>query len=185
MRGATHEGVFAMRVTVLMLCAICGCGSPVDDADVSGAGGAMPMPDPGGGGAGGEAPDCIPTSSCGPRDCGVKDNGCGVELPCDVVTPFGQPLSCASQNPGAASGISGGPMACNANTHVCECPAAKVTKEALAICASAPAVQDLCASAGGCVPSLCGMPPVPKAPANCIHGGATAAGVPIWCCTRG
>lgn len=133
------------------------------------------------GGTGGTG-GCEPTVACDAKSCGVVDDGCGVELNCDVKDPnTGMPVTCATQNAGQDQG---GPMTCGGG-HTCECPAEGNSPEAMALCQGAgaePAVNDWCVQHGGCSTALCGLPPVPKAPETCIVSGQEAAAGLIWCC---
>lgn len=157
-----------------------GGGAGGSTASTGGAGGAGGV-----GGQGGTGGACVSTFACGPKDCGMVDDGCGVMLDCDA-TPEG-PVTCSTQSGGAPEGPDGGPMVCNAQTHTCDCVPEGGSAEATALCdgtvVQVPGVAESCAMNGGCDAALCGTPPVPKVPSNCLYGGAKQDGTQIWCCT--
>lgn len=138
----------------------------------------------GGGGSGGTGGTtaCVPSFACGPKDCGMVDDGCGTMLDCDKPSGIGDPVTCASQN---ANQDMGGPMTCGAE-HTCECPA-EGSQEAADLCdgtvVQVPGVAEFC-SAAGCDASLCGTPPVAKVPESCRYAGAKADGTQVWCCAK-
>lgn len=135
-------------------------------------------PDGGGGQAG--AGGCAPLFACGPKDCGLVDDGCGALLDCDATGA--EPTTCASQ---VAGQDQEGPMTCSTTTHLCECPAEGNSPAALALCegpSAEPPVNDYCAQGGGCTTAFCGIPPVPKVPPECIFSGQNLDGAPVWCC---
>ena len=129
---------------------------------------------------------CEPTFACGPKNCGMVDDGCGTMLNCDDPGP-GDPVTCATEAGGET-----GPMTCGAD-HVCHCAAEGNSPEALALCQGAtaePAVHVWCVNQGGCTTALCGSPSAPKTPGGCIFSGQAIKPVPqdpatwilIWCC---
>lgn len=156
-------------------------------AGQGGAGGAMGGSGGAGGGNAGAGGACVPSFECGPKNCGVADDGCGTFLNCNDPGP-GDPVTCATQMAGESEG---GPMTCNATARVCECVPEGNTPAAMSFCggiAAEPAVADWCAKRGGCTTGLCGIPPVPKVPDYCIYSGHVlkpGPGVPdvhVWCC---
>ena len=174
---------------------VAGGGSGGDGGDAGGMGGEGGLIATGGGGSGGATGGvaggtggtggaggaCVPSFACGPKDCGMVDDGCGTMLDCDHSMP-GDPVTCASQN--ANQGM-GGPMTCGAE-HTCECPA-EGSQEAADLCdgtvVQVPGVAEFC-SAAGCAASLCGTPPVAKVPESCRYAGAKADGTQVWCCAK-
>lgn len=144
----------------------------------------------GGGGAGGAggSTTCVPSFACGPKDCGPVDDGCGTMLNCDNPDGIGDPVTCKTEQGGET-----GPMTCGAE-HTCECPAEGNSPAAMALCEGAnaePAVDAFCA-VSGCDTALCGVPPVPKGPQECIYSGQAIKPVPqdpstwihVWCCAK-
>lgn len=142
-----------------------------------GAGGATTTSETGGGGEGGGP--CVPSFACGPKDCGMVDDGCGTMLNCDDPGP-GDPVTCGTQ-----SGGDDGPMLCGAD-HLCHCPPEGNSPEAMALCdgAQSPGVGIWCAENGGCDTAYCGTPPVAKKPDHCKYGGGLTSEVQIWCCAK-
>ena len=141
------------------------------------------------GGTTGGAGGCVPSFACGPKDCGLVDNGCGQMLDCDHAQ-LGDPITCASE---LANQSMNGPMTCGAD-HLCHCVPEGNTPAAMALCQGAnaePAVADWCAMQGGCSTALCGLAPVPKVTDLCIGSGQALKPNPqdpntwihIWCCT--
>lgn len=144
-----------------------------------GAGGTTTTSSNGGGGEGGGP--CVPTFACGPKDCGMVDDGCGKTLNCDDPGFTGEP-SCKSHYGNLKQD---GPMACNDVTHHCECQAEGNSAAAMAVCdGTAPQIAGIatfCLESGGCDTALCGIPSVPKIPEHCRYGGEVA-GSSVWCC---
>lgn len=134
-------------------------------------------------GQGGGGGTCVPTFACGPKNCGMVDDGCGNLLNCDAKDPqTGVPVTCASEYAGQEQG---GPMACDPETHTCECVAEGDSEAAMAFCEgmkAEPAVNDYCTSHGGCHTAWCGYAPVPKAPGHCIGSGQSLGEDMVWCC---
>lgn len=141
------------------------------------------------GGTTGGAGGCEPTFVCGPKDCGMVDDGCGKMLDCDA-TPNGK-VDCSSLD--NWSGATGGPMTCGED-HLCHCPPEGNSPEAMALCqgpAAEPAVDQWCATQGGCNTALCGSASSPKVPLTCIGSGQALKPTPqdpttwihIWCCS--
>ncbi len=146
-----------------------------------GAGGTTTTSGNGGGGDGGGP--CVPTFACGPKDCGMVDDGCGKMLNCDDPGFTGEP-SCKSQ---FSNQDQNGPMTCNMQTHACECVPEGNTPPAMALC-DGEAVQiggvaAFCKESGGCSSAFCGIPPVPKVPEHCRYAGEVS-GQSVWCCVN-
>ena len=143
----------------------------------------------GGGGSGGTGGTtaCVPSFVCGPKDCGMVDDGCGTMLDCDKPSGIGDPVTCATEGGGET-----GPMTCGAD-HVCHCDAEGNSPAAMEKCEGAmaePAVDAWCAAQGGCDTALCGSSSAPKTPETCIYGGALKPNpqdpttwIQIWCCS--
>lgn len=134
------------------------------------------------GGTTGGAGGCEPTFVCGPKDCGMVDDGCGKMLDCDAT--LNGKVDCSSLD--NWSGATGSPMTCGED-HLCHCPPEGNSPEAMALCngtvVQVPGIEQFC-SVTGCDPSLCGTPPVPKVPDSCRYAGAKADGTQVWCCIK-
>lgn len=160
-----------------------GSGGEAGQGGAGGSGGATTTSETGGGGAGGEGGGpCVPSFACGPKDCGMVDDGCGTMLDCDDPGFTGEP-SCKTQFSGANDD---GPMVCNMDTHACECPAEGNSPAAAALCdgtvVQVVGVAAFCEDGGGCSTAFCGVPPVAKVPEHCRYGGELS-GSSVWCCT--
>lgn len=145
----------------------------------TGGGGSGGVGGQGGAGGAGGGP-CVPTFACGPKDCGIVDDGCGTMLNCDDPGP-GDPITCASHQ---ANQWTDGPMTCGED-HLCHCPAEGDTAAAMAKCGAEsdnPGVPAWCEENGGCHTAFCGTPPVAKVPPNCLYGGGLSDELQIWCC---
>ena len=141
------------------------------------------------GGATGGTGGCEPTFVCGPKDCGMVDDGCGTMLDCDNPDGIGDAVTCKTQQDGET-----GPMTCGAD-HVCHCdpPAPEYAQAAADLCQGAkadPNVSAWCASQGGCTTALCGDTSAPKTPGLCVYGGTLkvvpndpTTWIPVWCCS--
>lgn len=154
-------------------------GSETGGGGAGGVGGVGGVGGQGGdGGAGGST--CQPTFACGPKDCGLVDDGCGTTLDCDA-NDSGDPVTCQTQGGGTP-----GPMTCGAD-HVCHCAEEGNTVAAMVKCGAQtdnPTVPAWCAENGGCSTALCGAPPVVKAPEHCKYGGGLQDGTQVWCCVN-
>ena len=152
-----------------------------------GSGGATGGVAGGTGGTGGAGGACVPSFACGPKDCGLVDDGCGTMLDCDNPDGVGDPVTCKTQQDGET-----GPMTCGAD-HVCQCEAEGNSPAAMEKCIgpkATEAVNNWCVSQGGCVTELCGDPSAPKTPGQCLYGGSLKPNpqdpltwIPIWCCS--
>lgn len=142
----------------------------------------------GGSGGSGGTTMCVPSFACGPKDCGMVDDGCGTMLDCDKPSGIGDAVTCATEGGGET-----GPMTCGAD-HVCHCDAEGNSPAAMEKCEGAmaePAVDAWCAAQGGCDTALCGDPSAPKTPSACIFSGQAikpnpqdpATWILIWCCS--